>query len=223
MPSKKKSTEQTSAGSGSEPALKYPKPKILLLDLPDTASEILLSKGFNVEIGTLGKPYKVTRSSNYLPLIGKALLPNYTEQDIVVVDLNYGELKPSPEGEKHCPDSELDYWAKCDQGFLDPRVRASMHLAEPLERIYSNGGVFVVFAEPKNRIEIQISRSNQYEQLYDTRRFGGDVWSFLSDLSDMNVEDDHGTEMNCSQTTSVQLRARLGLVFCSHQRVVAKN
>lgn len=39
--------------------IKYPKPKVLLLDVPRSTSEPLIAKGFNVSIGTFGTPYRV--------------------------------------------------------------------------------------------------------------------------------------------------------------------
>jgi len=191
----KQSNNGEEASSSPEAPLKYPKPKILLLDLPDSASAALLAKGFNVSIGTLGKPYKVSKSSAYQPLIGKAKAPNYTEQEIVVIDLSYGELDPAPQGEKHHPDGELDFWAKCNQGFIDPRVRTAFHLKTPLNRINCSGGVFIVFADEKTGIAIQSARRNEYNGLYDETPYPHDVWNFLSELADMEVRNDHGMEM----------------------------
>ncbi len=193
--------EEKSISLPDEP-LKYPKPKILLLDLTDSAAKALRGKGFNVSVGTLGKPYKVTKSSGYQALIGKSNVPNHTEQEIVVIDLSYGELEPGPQGEKHRPDGEHDLWAKCDQGFLDPRVRTSIQLKKPLDRIYSTGGVFIVFADEKTGISIDVARINRHKELYDQEEFPHDVWDFLSEVADMRVKNDHGTEMQSAKANS---------------------
>ena len=112
-PAKTKSAAAESAiTSPNKAALKYSKPKILLLDMPDSASTTLRSKGFNVSCGTRGKPYEVCKSSGYGALIAKGDAPNHTEQEIVVVDFGYGDLEPGPRGEKHRPDDEPDLWAK---------------------------------------------------------------------------------------------------------------
>lgn len=72
---------------------KYPRPKILAADLDDSVVEHLRDRGFNVERGTFGQAFEVTRSSEYYglpPFPGK--LPNYTEQEVVLVDLTIGLL-----------------------------------------------------------------------------------------------------------------------------------
>jgi hypothetical protein len=150
--------------------VKYPKPKVLLLDLPEAASTALAAKGFNISSGTLGKPYKITKASSYQPLIGKGIVPNHTEQEIVVVDLLPDEMEPGPQGEKHRPDGEPDFWGKCDKGFLDPRVRTSLQIRESFDRTLSIGGVFVVFADARTGIDVLVARSG-YDGLYDEEKF----------------------------------------------------
>jgi len=114
---------KASASAQAQP--RYPKPKILLLDLPYFAREMLFAYGFNVSSGTLGKPYRVDKNSNYLPLIGEAEAPSHTEQEIAIIDLSYDDVDHGPPGEKHVPDEEPDFWGKCILGFLDPRVRTA--------------------------------------------------------------------------------------------------
>ena len=76
---------------------KYQKPKILLIDLPDTVLDGVRSAGFNASAGTFGSPYKVARSDSYVPVIPEARLPNYTEQEIIIIDLTPPETIDSPE------------------------------------------------------------------------------------------------------------------------------
>ena len=174
--------------------LKFPKPLILLLDLPSTAETALREKGFNVTVGTLGRPYRVKKQSSYLPLIGDGHVPNSTEQEIVVIDLKYGELADAPTGEKHRPVGEMDLWGKCDEGFLDPRIRTAGSLRQSFDRILQSGGVFVVFADAKCELQTIVARS-EFEILQNSRMHDEDVWHLLSELSDMRVFTDKGTEM----------------------------
>lgn len=185
---------------------KYPRPKILLLDLPDSAATALSAKGFSVSTGTLGKPYKVAKGSGFEPLIGKGDAPNYTEQEVVVVDLSYGELAEGPEGEKHRPNAEHDIWGKCDQGFLDPRVRTSIQLKKAFDRIHSNGGAFVIFADAKTGISLQIAWLSRFNELCGGENFPCDAWHFLSELGFIGVVDDHGHEMRPTQDQSALAR-----------------
>jgi len=202
----KPAADETKTTSPTEADVRYPKPKILLLDMPDSASSALRSKGFNVSSGTLGKPYEVDKSSGYQALIAKGDAPNHTEQEIVVVDLGYGELEPGPQGEKHRPDDEPDLWGKCDQGFLDPRVRTAIQLSTSFDRIHATGGAFIVFADKKTGIPIQLSRRNRFKELYDERPFFQDVWNVLSEIADMQVQSDHGTEMQGVKNNSPLVR-----------------
>lgn len=196
----RKATTNASAGAGaSKPhdALQvYPKPKVLVVDMPVAASKALAAKGFNVSVGSFGKPYKVKQSSSLLPLIGKGSLPNYTEQEIVIVDLVIGDLADEPNGEKHRPDDEHDLWGKCDRGFIDPRSGSAFRAREAFDRVLASGGAFVVFADARTEIELQFARFNSYrKELYDVEPFPQDVWHFITELADMQVQSDHGTEM----------------------------
>jgi len=82
----------------------------------------------------------------------------------------------------------------------------SLLVQERFYRIHSAGGVFVVFAAEKTGIPILIARRNEYRQLYGDQKFPYDVWSFLSELDDMVVHRDHGTEMYPAQPDSSLVR-----------------
>jgi hypothetical protein len=176
-------------------AIKYLKPKILLVDCPKSASSALIKRGFNVNAGTFGKPYKIDKNSGYRPLIGSASLPEHTEQEIVIVDLSIAKLADGPDGEKHRPEGEIEIWAKCDRGFIDPRPRHAVVFKDDFDRILAAGGAFIVFASPKTNIELSLAQV-QYRELDIRERFLFDAWGFLSELQDMSVVDDDGTEMH---------------------------
>lgn len=182
---------------------KYPKPKILLLDIPNDASEALSKLGFNVSVGTLGHPYKVKKESGFQPLIGDWIAPNYMEQEIIVIDLSIKSFENGPNGEKDSPDEELDLWGKCDKGFLDPRIRGTIALRKAFDRIYSEGGLFLIFADKKAELNVQSARINRFlNNLYDVQPLSIDVWCLLSEIEDMQVQTDYGTEMQIAQNDS---------------------
>jgi len=174
--------------------VKHAKPKILALDLEDEVAEQLTKSGWNVTKGTFGRPYKVGKSSSFMPVIVKFSAPNYTEQEIVIADLATGEPADGPEGEKHVPKSERDWWAKCNSGVIDPRPRSMLYLKESFDRILENGGVFVVFADDKVRQTLTFARDG-YDGLYDHHDLEADVYSFIEDFQNLQVDGDHGTEM----------------------------
>jgi hypothetical protein len=180
-----------------EISVKYPKPKVLVLDLDEPVSRALIEKGFNVSTGTLGTPYKIGMADGFQPVIGKACLPNHTEQEVIVVDLHVENFGDGPSGEKLRPDGEPDLWAKCDHGVIDPRPRSAAYVRESFNRTLLSGGVFVVFADAKTGIKLIIARrtAGDYGRLYDERSYNQDEWHFLDEISDIEVINDHGTEM----------------------------
>jgi hypothetical protein len=60
--------KEAKAGTERRPDLKYPNPKILLMDLKDDSEETLASQGYNVETGSFGTPYKVKKSDDFQPI-----------------------------------------------------------------------------------------------------------------------------------------------------------
>jgi hypothetical protein len=179
----------------------YPKPKILAVDLAEDVCEALKGKGFNVSVGSFGKPYKVEKHSGFVPLIGTGKLPNYTEQEILIVDLAFAELEAGPQETKHRPNDEIDLWGKCDRGFIDPRPRNAYRAKEAFDRVLAGGGAFIVFVDEKTDIELILARSNTHrKELYDQNDFPHDVWHFIWELADMEAKRDHGTEMKPCMT-----------------------
>lgn len=189
-----------SKDSNTEPTqIKYPKPKVLLLDVPDAESEQLIAKGFNVSVGTLGTPYRVERGDGFLPMIGTPKLPNYREQEIIVVQLHVGDYAFRAYGEKRRPDGEPDIWAKRDRGLIDPRPCHIPIVRDSFNRTLRSGGVFVVFADTQIGIELVVARldSRGYgKDLEIQNRFPFGIWNFIDELDDITVSEDHGMEMH---------------------------
>jgi hypothetical protein len=102
-------------------SLKYPKPKILLLDLPDPFETALNAAGFNAAVGTFGVPYAVTESDKlHYVSRSSALLPNVEEQEIIIVNT------ASPKALHELPVDQpgfgvTAYWQAGVEGEVDPR------------------------------------------------------------------------------------------------------
>src|SRR5690242_4694117 len=77
-PKKPEPQQDAPAKVGDVIEVKYPKPKILVLDLEDEVTEQLAKSGRNVTKGTFGRPYKVGKSSSCMPVIVKFSAPNYS-------------------------------------------------------------------------------------------------------------------------------------------------
>ena len=180
----------------------YQKPKILLVDLPDSVLNSVRSAGFNASTGTFGSPYKVELSDNYLPVIYKADLPNHTEQEIIIIDLTPPETLDNPEGEKMTSEGENDWWAKCSRGEIDPRPRVMRMVQNAFDRTFDHGGLFVIFAQPRLRQDLVLTHVYHSRlhygvpELSTESKINADNWSFLSILSDLVIESDVGEEIN---------------------------
>ena len=193
-PSSKQPIETESA------APKYQHPKILLIDTESEISETLKKEGYNVSSGTFGTPYKVQKESGYQPVVVKASLPNYTEQEIIIVDLVPEDADSGPPGEKMAPMGELDWWAKCNYGEIDPRPRAMAMVQDQFERILDNGGAFIVFSDSRDTRKLVLARHyGGYNGFSVERDINYDNWSFLGILSNLTVSGDHGEEIQPSK------------------------
>src|SRR5438105_316373 len=89
---------------------RYPKPKVLLVDLKDDSEGVLRAAGYNVHVGTLGTPYPVPKSNSYRLVARGFKILNYREQEIVVIDLAANStLNDTPEAEEAVKGDD-DYW-----------------------------------------------------------------------------------------------------------------
>lgn len=175
---------------------KYQHPKILLIDTAPEVGETLTKDGYNVSNGTFGTPYKVHKDSGYQPVVVKVALPNFTEQEIVVIDLVSDEPEDGPPGEKMTPTRELDWWAKCSSGVIDPRPRAMAMVRDKFDRILDNGGSFIVFSDTRDRQDlVHAANYGGYDGLCIKQNINFDNWSFLSILSNLSISHDHGEEI----------------------------
>lgn len=175
--------------------IKYQKPKILLIDLPNELTNKLKSSGFNVSAGTFGSPYKVEVSDEYQPVIPNPNLPNFSEQEIIIIDLTLPQILDSPAGKKITSEGEDDWWAKCSLGFIDPRPRVMSWVKKSFDRILNNGGVFVIFAQPRLYQNIYLAEKD-FDQLKFGEVIDEDNWSFLSILSNhLEIKEEYGFEI----------------------------
>lgn len=200
-PSIKTKAEPSVVNEKGATEIEYDKPKILLLDLQSGDLEALADLGFNVRDGSFGLPYKVPMGSNFQPLISTPRLPNFAEQEIVVVDLQY-EAVDQAVGERARPNGEHDLWSKCDSGFIDPRSRATKYVQSAFNKVLEAGGVFVVFAATKTNNEIKIGSLDRYERFNEHQNWPYSEWSFLEVLDDMQVSNESGEEMSITDDQS---------------------
>lgn len=194
---KKKSKAVTETSSQIERVeLKYPKPKILLIDIKDNSKKLLLSEGYNVSESSFGAPYKVRIEDNFQPVIANDTISDCSEQEIVIIDLVPKETLKEPEGEKVISEGEYDWWASSSRGIIDPRPRTMASLQNEFDRILSYGGVFVIFSAPKRDQKLVFARAD-YRGLEKKSDIPYNNWSFLSILHKerIRVSVDRGEEI----------------------------
>ncbi len=80
--------------------LRFPKPKILVIDCDAAVGKRLADQGYNVNIGTFGKQFRVPCGDGFTPIISQPSLPNHSEQEVVIIDLSPPDTLDAPEGEK---------------------------------------------------------------------------------------------------------------------------
>ncbi|MCK4824610.1 hypothetical protein KA005_53150, partial [bacterium] len=122
---------------------------------------------------------------------------NYTEQEIIIIDLTPPKTIDSPEGKKQTAEGDYDWWCKCNKGVIDPRPRVMFSIQKSFNCIFDHGGLFVIFAQPR------LTQSLRWAKLYlgnlsgQNKDMDADNWSFLSILSpyDLEIQSDFGEEI----------------------------
>src|SRR5579872_5112945 len=183
--------------SANTDTVRYQKPKILIVDLPISVSDRLRAAGYNVLPGTFGRPFNVELGNNYVPVIAEPSVPNYSEQEIVVIDLTAPDADEGPESQNVIVPGVLGCFAKASTGIIDPRPHVMANLRTASDRIIRAGGVFIVFAEPRTQPKLVAARTDGYGHLDDVRQLDFDNWSFLSMLSrdHLTIGRDYGFEI----------------------------
>jgi hypothetical protein len=180
----------------SHPAPKFLRPKILLIDVAEEAKTALDDAGYSIQVGSFGKLYRVEKSDSLQPVIANGSLPaDFSEQEVVIIDLDAPTILDQVEGEKHISPGENDWWAKCSTGVIDPRPRSMAWARNRFDRILSHGGVFVVLSAPRHRQEIKWGCIVDPVGFYQESEITYDNWSFLSVLDMLTVEADSGCEI----------------------------
>jgi len=178
-----------SAGKA-ECALKYPKPKILLIDMPPACEDTLRNAGYNVARGTFGTPYRVKQCDKlFYVSLESCSLPDYQEQEIIIANTSRPGATGSPPGEG--PGEGVDaYWQEGTSGLVDPRPLFMGEVCGSFDKIHEHGGLFIVLVSEKYGVDY----------FYGSRlRMGSkktlDNWSFLADMQGFYVTTLRGSEI----------------------------
>ena len=205
-------------------AVRYPKPKILLMDCEKPVGDRISTDGFNVSLGTFGRPYRVSMDDGFHPVICRADLPNYAEQEIIVIDLKVRDIASGPEAEKCVAYSSKDWWCSTETGVIDPRPRVMEHAKEGFNRIFRSGGVFLVFCDPRQKQNMRLASGNRYGRLESVaQEIESDNWSFLSIFSDrfFTFGMEHGNEIFAPEQNRYSTFLQRHLKDCEFSTVFA--
>jgi hypothetical protein len=101
-----------------------------------------------------------------------------------------------PLEEKARPKEELDWWAKCSDGVIDPRPRVMAYVQKGFGRILGTGGAFIVFSDSRDEQDLVFaSHQGGYGGFTIDQKISFDNWCFLSLFVALHITDDHGTEI----------------------------
>jgi len=182
---------------------KYSKPKILLLDLESDCTESLGSAGYNVRSGSFGIPYRVKAGDGFLRVAFNSELPNFSEQEIIVADLeDPPTVEQAPAGP--CTDKSVpSWWTQANTGFINPRPLVMSLVSDDARRIYHHGGLFVFFSAPRRPVTYRWGHVVQLDLVGQDE--APDNWSLLPSLGDssLRIHADRGEELSIIATGSL--------------------
>lgn len=185
------------ASLSSDPSkVKYDKPKILLIDIPSSCEDVLISAGYNVKSGTFGIPYPVPRSDKAYPVSKISFnLPNHEEQEIVIAST------ARPPSDESMQDEEVEegvdhLWQTAANGNIDPRPLAMFSTKPVFDRIWRFGGIFIVLLKAKYPVEYTFGSLKKYSSVEEYSKIEKSSWGFLSELDSFTCNLAHGIEFN---------------------------
>jgi hypothetical protein len=185
------------------PEIKYDRPRIIVLDLPDVAT-LLQGKGYHALQGTLGQPLLVPRQAGYVPLKPEPVLPHYAEQEVVVANLASPEpLLASPDATAMPPTGVKALWFLAASGILDPRPLVISQLREQSDRILRHGGVFILFVDQVTE-PLVVYAFHDYGGLDNTQPLGSSNWRLLAELEWFEIVADAGTDMRLHENRAAE-------------------
>jgi len=189
-------TGQNDAATEEPQEPKYPKPKILMIDMPLAWASVLRKAGYKVSLGTFGTPYRVEPSDGFsLVPFESYSLPNCEEQEIVIADS--ARPKPVDELPHQAPGEGVDaLWQSNETGVIDPRPYVMGRASGSFDRIQQHGGLFVVFISRRYTVRYVVGSASRYRGLTQKKNHDLSNWSFLSRLDSFESRERMGEEIS---------------------------
>ena len=190
-------SKRASATAVKKETVKYPKPKILLIDMPDRCADVLRCAGYTVTAGSFGTPYRVERSDKqgYVSLESRNL-PNCSEQEIIIANTRDPPLTDTLPSDQPGEGVET-FWQGCQAGFINPRPVAMRFFArDAFDKIFLHGGIFIVQLVGRQITEYRYGPAHRYGGLRDSESINLSNWGFLTELSNLRSASEAGFEIS---------------------------
>ncbi len=185
---------------------RFPRPKILAIDLKPEDVDLLSEAGYNVRVGTFGQPLQVPAApGRFQHLQPQASLPNYTEQEVIIADLAPPAAVDETATATGPPPQETSIWVDTGDGVIDPRPRVMNLVQGKFDRIHQHGGVFILLADMRHDPGYVLARpTGMYGGVEVEHEVPIDNWGCLSLLDTLEVSGDQGVELEPGATEAAQ-------------------
>lgn len=174
---------------------KYAHPRVLLIDADTALEATLRTAGYNVSIGTFGRPAAVKPSDGLFKVpIDSASLPDLGEQELLII--NTVQADPSEQLQnEHPAEGVEEIFQRANRGSIDPRPLVMAHVRPTLERVLMHGGIFIVIAGAEYSVDYVLGRY-KYSKIEITRHESYSSWGFLGDLRELRSLSRRGKEIS---------------------------
>lgn len=202
---------------------KFPKPRVMLIDIDQHTDQCLRDAGFNVTTATFGSPRQVERSDNLYPVDHSwADLPGHEEQEILMI--NTAMPKYVEGGIAKRADGVEMLWQTAEQGEIDARPLVSFRIRDTFDTILQHGGLAVVFLGAKYERTFILGSIFGSFNFRETNRFDFSSWSFSSHLENFFSEQANGSEIHfLDEGNSLSQLLRKGAEGAHYQTRISPN
>ena len=149
----------------------YKKPEILMLDCDKEESDRLKEKGFNIELGTFGKRYKITDQYGNKKVALNNKIGNIIEKDIVIIDMKQRDTNEeyNLENLENLEDGTYITTHERQKEF-NPINISSKLCVEKFRKLRNKDSIVIIFAdgEVKESYNITTLKNRHYSIQYET-------------------------------------------------------
>lgn len=143
---------------GEENEVKYNVPEILMIDCDEKESNKLKEKGFNIELASFGKKYKVLDSSDYKKVIYPERINNIIEKDVIIIDMHQRETDKEYKLLDLYGSEEGRYLTTYkNQKIFNPINLFSKSYEDDFRKLRNKDSIFIIFADREIKENYNVS------------------------------------------------------------------